>query len=232
MIKLSKLLLFTLIGASLVLASPVQAMALARPEEIKEHPAFSRDVIIIDAGHGGVDGGTSFQNILEKDITLAIAQKVFLLLRSKGYHAVLNRTGDYALSDENQWLNSRSRHLRDLAQRKELSKQIPTLIVVSLHVNWGHTAQRGGVVLFQNEGHSVMLASAIQEQLDQLYGSKGFIKHGRPFYLLNHVADPAVIVETGFLSNAKDRVMLTDRKGQLKIAKAIVDGIHYYLTVI
>ncbi|MFU1798164.1 N-acetylmuramoyl-L-alanine amidase [Paenibacillus azoreducens] len=231
--KFSKLLFSSLITASLTIVSPLQVMSLAAPEEVKEHPAFPRDVIIIDAGHGGVDGGTSFQNILEKDITLAISQKVFMLLRSKGYHAILNRTGDYALSDDNHWLKSRSRHQKDLAQRKELSQQIPTLVVVSLHVNWSrNTANRGGLVLFQKEGRSVMLALAIQEQLDQLYGLKGSIKHGRPFYLLNQVADPAVIVETGFLSNAEDRAMLTDRRGQLKIAKAIVNGINYYLTAI
>ncbi|MBE9915474.1 N-acetylmuramoyl-L-alanine amidase [Paenibacillus donghaensis] len=231
--KFSKLLFSSLITASLAVASPLQVMSQAAPEEVKQHPAFPRDVIIIDAGHGGVDGGTSFQNILEKDITLAISQKVFMLLRSKGYHAILNRTGDYALSDDNHWLKSRSRHQKDLAQRKELSQQIPTLVVVSLHVNWSrNTANRGGLVLFQKEGRSVMLALAIQEQLDQLYGLKGSIKHGRPFYLLNQVADPAVIVETGFLSNAQDRAMLTDRRGQLKIAKAIVNGINYYLTAI
>ncbi|MDR9854344.1 N-acetylmuramoyl-L-alanine amidase [Paenibacillus sp. VCA1] len=231
--KLLKPVFFALMAFALAYPSSAQAKSQKRPEEVKEHPAFTRDVIIIDAGHGGIDGGTSFQNILEKDINLAIAQKVFMLLRSKGYHAVLNRTGDYALSDENHWLGTKSRHLRDLAQRKELSQQIPTLVVVSLHVNWGrNTAKRGGLVLFQNEGRSVMLASAIQDQLDQLYGFKGNIQHGRPFYLLNQIADPAVIVETGFLSNAGDRAMLTDRRGQLKIAKAIANGINYYLTVI
>lgn len=232
--KLLQLTVSAIIAASLALTCPVQAMSSATPkEEVKEHPAFPRDVIIVDAGHGGIDGGTSFKDILEKDINLAIAKKVFMLLRSQGYHAGLNRTGDYALSDDNHWLNSRSRHQRDLAQRKELSQQIPTLIVVSLHVNWGrNTSKRGGLVLYQDEGRSVLLASAIQQQLDQLYGTKGSIKHGRPFYLLNQVADPAVIVETGFLSNAEDRDMLTRRKGQLQIAEAIANGINYYLTAI
>ncbi len=232
--KFLQLTILALIAASLAFTFPDHAMSHpGTSDEVKDHPAFPRDLIIVDAGHGGIDGGTSFQNFLEKDINLAIAQKVFMLLRSQGYHAVLNRTGDYALSDDNHWLNSRSRHLRDLAQRKELSQQIPTQVVVSLHVNWGrNTAKRGGLVLFQDEGRSVLLASAIQQQLDQLYGNKGFIQHGRPFYLLNQVADPAVIVETGFLSNAEDRSMLTSRRGQLQIAEAIANGINYYLTAI
>ena len=198
-----------------------------------EHPAFPHEVIIVDAGHGGVDGGTSFQNILEKDINLAIAQKLFMLLRSQGYDAVLNRTADYALSDDNHWLRSSSRHQRDLAQRKELSHQLPTLIVVSLHVNWGRNpSKNGALVLHQNEGRSVLLADSIQQQLNPLYQTKGSIRLGSPFYLLNQVKDPAVIVETGFLSNAADRAMLCNRRGQLKIAQAIANGINYYLTAI
>lgn len=224
---------FLIIAALLSLFSLPSVSGAAPKEEVKNHPAFPQDVIIVDAGHGGIDGGTSFQNILEKDINLAIAQKLFMLLRSQGYNAVLNRTGDYALSDDNSWLHSSSRHKRDLAQRKELSQQIPTLIVVSLHVNWGrNTAKRGALVLHQNEGRSVILADAIQQHLNPLYHTPGTVRLGSPFYLLNQVADPAVIVETGFLSNAQDRAMLCDRRGQLKIAKAIAEGINYYLTAI
>ncbi|GAB6988667.1 N-acetylmuramoyl-L-alanine amidase [Paenibacillus pini] len=202
-------------------------------EQVAHHPAFPREVILVDAGHGGIDGGTSFQDILEKNINLAIAKKLFVLLRKQGYYAVLNRTGDYALSDENQWLRSSSRHLRDLAQRKELSQQIPTLIVVSLHVNWGRNPSKGGaLVLHQNEGRSVLLASAIQDHLNPLYPTRGTIKLGNPFYLLNQVADPAVIVETGFISNAHDRQLLCDQRGQLAIAESIAAGINYFLTAI
>lgn len=116
--KLLKPVFLVFMASVLAFPPTVRAQHALSPEEVKDHPAFIRDVIIIDAGHGGIDGGTSFQNIMEKDINLAIAQKVFMLLRSMGYHAVLNRTGDYALSEENHWLGTRSRHLRDLAQRR------------------------------------------------------------------------------------------------------------------
>ena len=62
-----------------------------------------------------------------------------MLLRKEGYRAVLNRDADYALSDDNRWHRSSSRHRRDLSQRKQLSSEIPTKLVVSIHVNWGRT---------------------------------------------------------------------------------------------
>ncbi|AOZ94007.1 N-acetylmuramoyl-L-alanine amidase [Paenibacillus crassostreae] len=196
------------------------------------HQAFPQEIILIDAGHGGIDGGTTFQNIVEKDLNLIIAKKVFMLLRSKGYDAILNRSGDYALSDDNHWLNNSSRHLRDLAQRKELSRSIPTQIVVSLHVNWGQRSnKRGPLVLHQNEGRSFLLANIIQQQMNPLYDTHQQPVYGRPYYILNYVQDPAVIVEMGFLSNAEDRAMLCNSRKQLAIAEAIVAGIISYLTV-
>lgn len=196
------------------------------------HP-FAHDVILIDVGHGGIDGGTSYGDILEKDINLAISRRLFMLLRREGYHAVLNRDADYALSDDNRWHRSSSRHRRDLSQRKQLSSEIPTKLVVSVHVNWGkNSSRRGGIVLHQSEGRSTLLAETIQEQLNLVYRSNNGIMIGKPYYLLNQTQVPAVIVETGFLSNMEDRKLLTGRNGQMQIAEAIADGIISYLTAL
>ncbi|WP_426249477.1 N-acetylmuramoyl-L-alanine amidase family protein [Paenibacillus pabuli] len=197
------------------------------------HHAFAAPVILLDVGHGGIDGGTTDHGVLEKDINLAISQKVYLLLRSKGYAVIINRFGDYALSDENRWLNSRSRHRKDLAQRKSLSEEVSTDIVVSIHANWSpKSSARGPVVLHQNEGRSYMLASSIQNELNPLYETQRDVEWGKPFYLLNHVKQPAVIVETGFLSNARDRAMISDPNEQKRIAQSIANGIIYYLSAV
>ncbi len=196
------------------------------------HP-FPYDVVLIDVGHGGIDGGTSYGDILEKDINLAISRRLFMLLRQEGYHAVLNRDADYALSDDNRWHRTSSRHRRDLSQRKQLSSEIPTKLVVSVHVNWGkNSSKRGGIVLHQSEGRSTLLADTIQEQLNLVYNNSNHIMLGKPYYLLNQTKVPAVIVETGFLSNVEDRTLLTSRNGQMKIAEAIADGIISYLTAL
>lgn len=197
------------------------------------HHAFAAPVILLDVGHGGIDGGTSAQGVLEKDINLAISQKVYLLLRSKGYAVIINRLGDYALSDENRWLNSRSRHTRDLAQRKSLSEEVSTDIVVSIHANWSPRSNaHGPVVLHQKEGRSYLLAQSIQDAMNKLYETEHGVVWGKPFYILNYVKQPAVIVETGFLSNAADRTRMSDPTEQKRIAQSIANGIIYYLSVV
>lgn len=220
-------LLITTLAAS-CLRSP---SASADDKDLRH--AFPEPVILIDAGHGGIDGGTSYGELLEKDINLAIARRLYMVLRSHGYRTILNRTGDYALSDDNRWLHSRSRHIRDLAQRKQLTEELPAEIVVSLHVNWGRNkSKRGPLVLHQDEGRSALLASSLQNSLETLYGTSDATQLGKPFYLLKHADSPAVIVETGFISNAEDRDMLISTRGQQAIAEAIYAGIVEYFTVI
>lgn len=187
-------------------------------------------MILIDAGHGGIDGGTSYGKVLEKDITLAISRKLFLLLRSDGFDAILNRVGDYAPSDDNNWLRSSSRHKRDLAQRKELAETLPAALVVSIHINWAPSSTKHGpLVLYRQEGRSFMLAKAIQAQLNGLYDVKAETKPGKPFYLLNKITATTVIVEAGFVSSPIDRAKLCSPHGQQEIAEAIANGIVAYL---
>ncbi|WP_334076723.1 N-acetylmuramoyl-L-alanine amidase [Paenibacillus sanfengchensis] len=227
-------LLFTGFALAVNLGSPAcSADPLTEKTKDLRH-AFPVPVILIDVGHGGIDGGTAYGDTLEKDINLEVGRRLYMVLRSHGYRAILNRTGDYALSDENRWLNSRSRHMRDLAQRRGLSEQLPAAIVVSLHVNWArNTARRGPLVLHQKDGRSAMLAGCLQHALEDLFDMPGsrLPELGKPFYLLNHVKAPAVIVETGFISNAEDRAMLTSKRGQQKLAESIYAGIAEYFTV-
>ncbi|AWB44192.1 N-acetylmuramoyl-L-alanine amidase [Paenibacillus sp. CAA11] len=226
---LGKRLLCTLSAAVFTLGCITERVSADHPV----HHAFPGPTILIDAGHGGIDGGTSYGDILEKNINLEIGRRLFLILRSYGYSTVLNRTGDYALSDDNRWLASRSRHLRDLAQRKELSTELTPSIVVSLHVNWSKSpAKRGPLILFQEEGKSVFLATCLQDSLNQLYKTKTIPIVGEPFYILNYTPAPTVIVEMGFISNAQDRNFLTSLQGQRKIANTIAEGIIRYFTVL
>lgn len=228
--RLSSLLV--LLITALVASCLWPSSAYADVKDLKH--AFPEPVILIDAGHGGIDGGTSYGELLEKDINLAIARRLYMVLRSHGYRTILNRTGDYALSDDNRWLGSRSRHIRDLAQRKQLTEELPAEIVVSIHVNWGRNkTKRGPLVLHQDEGHSALLASSLQNSLEALYGTSSHpTQLGKTFYLLKHSDSPAVIVETGFISNAEDRNMLISKRGQQAIAEAIYAGIVEYFTVI
>ena len=217
--------------ASLSFCLPASAAQAAELEPSNNHEEWTMPsaAILIDAGHGGIDGGAFSDSILEKDINLAIAQKLYLLLNSQGIPAVLNRTGDYALSDDNRWHISKSRHRRDLSQRRQLTEEIETQLLVSLHVNaTRNTSKSGPLVLHQENGESALLAFCIQDTLNRQQQTSFLPREGTPFYLLRRVNQPAVIVEMGFISNAGDRAMLTDPRQQLRIASAIASGIRNY----
>jgi N-acetylmuramoyl-L-alanine amidase len=188
--------------------------------------------VLIDVGHGGIDGGTGHGELLEKQINLAIGKKLYNQLRRTGICVALNRNHDYAPSDDNQWLNSRSRHLRDLAQRKLIVDMLKPKLTVSLHANWAkQSSVRGPGVLYQSNQPSFIASRLIASKLNQLYGTQTLPYSGKTFYLLSRSQTPAVIVETGFMSNADDRRMLTEEAGQKQITEAIASAVLEYLLV-
>lgn len=186
--------------------------------------------VIIDAGHGGIDGGTHWGAIKESDINLAIGRKLYLLLRSQDVRAILNRTGDYALSDDNRWHKTRSRHQRDLTQRRSLPDEVKASTLVSIHVNWAPRGGRGPLVIYRKgDGRSRLLALHIQNSLNRQQGIKLRTPQSSDrFYILNQAKIPSVIVETAYLSDPQDRAMLTSLLGQTRVAEAIASGIIAY----
>jgi len=186
--------------------------------------------VILDAGHGGIDSGTLHGNLQEKQINLEIALLCYDILRNAGVRVALNRNDDRALSDDNRWLKSRSRHRRDLAQRGQLANDLQPKMLVSLHVNWSKDAgERGPIVLHQKNEQSRKLAQLVQQSLNAVYGTASQPLLGKTYYLLNHVRCPAVIVEMGYISNADDRRRLTSPNEQKEIAEAICSAIIHYL---
>lgn len=186
--------------------------------------------VIIDAGHGGVDSGAFYNDLYEKDINLQVARMLYDELNLRGFRVILNRTGDYALSEENEWLNVRSRHVKDLAQRAQLAAQLSPKLMVSLHVNWARNPRvRGPLLLYQPSLESITLAQLIQHALNGLYERDEQPVAGRRYYLLHHSACPTVIVEMGFITNQQDRHILTSEQHQRRIAQAIAAAIEEYL---
>ncbi|WP_138751981.1 N-acetylmuramoyl-L-alanine amidase family protein [Paenibacillus sinopodophylli] len=203
------------------------------PVGSKQDWALPSTVVIIDAGHGGIDGGATSAEILEKDINLAVARKLYFILRSHNIPAVLNRYGDYALSDDNRWHVTRSRHRKDLSQRRQLTEEIENELLISLHVNWSKKpTEKGPLVLHQSSGESSLLAFCIQDALNRQQNKAYLPREGKPFYLLKRVENPAVIVEMGFISSMSDRTMLTDPAGQQQVAEAIASGIRQYKWIV
>lgn len=193
---------------------------------------FPTTAVIIDVGHGGIDSGAVHGNIYEKDINLEVGKRLYALLQSRGIPAVLNRSHDYALSDDNRWHRTSSRHLRDLSQRMGLTREIEHVIFISLHVNAGNNPRaHGPLVLHQQHGESYLLASSIQSEMNALFQTAKRPVAVNSFYVLKHVKSPAVLIELGFISNERDRARLTSSQEQTNIAASIANGISHYFWV-
>lgn len=185
-------------------------------------PPIPRTELVIDVGHGGVDGGTSAGTVLEKDINLAVGMKLYKELRKTNCSFVVNRLQDYAMSDDNRWLRS-TRHRRDLAQRCEIANRLKPDYVISLHVNWSRDrSETGPLMIYQKRSEAAQkLARQLQTALNRLYGTETKPVPGRKYYLLKHTEAPAVIVEMGYLSNAQDLERLLSPKFQEELARTI-----------
>jgi len=184
--------------------------------------------IIIDVGHGGIDGGTSSGQILEKDINLEIGAKLYKLLQKQSYFVGITRLHDYALSDDS-LLKHISRHQRDLNQRKLIAETLNPKLFISLHVNWSKNKNvRGPIVIYQPSHASFIVAQFVQHHLNELYGTKNKPVKGSPYFLLKSLHMPSIIVEMGYISNSEDLHMLTTEAKQDLLVEKIAQAINDY----
>ncbi|UJF32031.1 N-acetylmuramoyl-L-alanine amidase family protein [Paenibacillus hexagrammi] len=174
------------------------------------NPLLPTADVLIDVGHGGIDSGTMFGKYEEKEINLAVSKKTYKLLRKMGFRTAINRTTDYALSDENTWSYG-GRHRKDLAQRSGIANTIKPGMMLSMHVNWsGKPDRHGPLVISQNQSESILLANLLQHSLNELYGTHEEPVTSNKYFVLRYTKCPAVIIEMGFISNKKDRKLLRD----------------------
>lgn len=194
----------------------------------------SRPVIIIDAGHGGEDGGASSSSgIVEKDINLSISLKVRDLLNSLAFKTVMVRDEDKLIYDEN-CKTIREKKVSDIHNRMSIMEANPNSIFLSIHQNHFEQSKYYGAQVFysKNNEESKLIAEKIQSSVvEKLQNeNKREVKpSGTEIYLLYNAKSPAVMVECGFLSNSGEAQLLNDENYQTKMSLAIVDGILNYL---
>jgi N-acetylmuramoyl-L-alanine amidase len=205
-------------AGALVLA--ISLLAVSGTSAAAVDPAPQTD-IVVDIGHGGVDGGTSYGTVLEKDINLSIGLKLYPNLRKQGLSVGMTRMKDYALSDDNP--SRGSRHKRDLAQRVEVANRLRPVFLISLHVNWSENRTKTGPLVIYRKNHepSKRLALRLQKELNALYGTSTQPEPSKKYFLLRYAKAPSVIIEMGYLSNSRDRTLLQSADFQKKIAEAI-----------
>lgn len=190
--------------------------------------------IIIDAGHGGFDGGTSTDDgISEKGINLNISLYLKEYLNFFGFNVVMTRETD--TSTESEGLTTiRSRKSSDLHNRMSLMEKTDNSIFVSIHQNhFSASKYKGAQVFYSPElsEQSSLLAENIQESIIyylQKDNTRQIKPCGTSVYLIYNAVKPAVLVECGFLSNPEDAENLQDEIYQRKMALCIALGILNY----
>ena len=178
-----------------------------------------KDIVVIDAGHGGDDPGkVAVNGALEKDINLKIAKKVEQYLEKNGVQVVMTREEDVAEESKR----------GDMEKRVALINEVKPVITVSIHQNSYSDASVKGAQIFYytNSEESKQAASMMQEELRTVdTENTRQIKSNDSFYMLKNTEGPVIIVECGFLSNPEEAEKLVTEEYQQQMAETIGKGI-------
>lgn len=195
----------------------------------------SSPIIIIDAGHGGFDGGAVTKDgFPEKDINLNISLYLNEYLTFLGFNTLLTRENDNSL--ENDGLNTiRSKKTSDLHNRMKIMEETENSIFVSIHQNIYTQEKYSGIQVFfspKTSAESSILAKNIQETVVhtlQPDNTRQIKECGTSVFLIYNAVRPAVLVECGFLSNYKEAEKLKTEEYQKRMAFCIAIGIQNYI---
>lgn len=192
-------------------------------------------LIIIDAGHGGMDGGAvAADGTQEQYINLDIALKMNEYLSSLGYETLLTRADDNSLHDADAD-TIREQKVSDIHNRLKIIEENPDSIFVSVHQNFFTQSQYSGTQVFYSPNNplSEALASYIQASVVEALqpdNTRKIKKSDSSIYLLYNSDTPSVLVECGFLSNAQETEKLKTEEYRQQMAEAVCRGIIKYLS--
>lgn len=193
--------------------------ALVKKAVVEWEKAEAERVIVIDPGHGGMDGGCVFDDVLEKEINREIAWEVTKKLRKMGYKVVLVRKGD---------------DYTEKMDRVEQANKLNARLYVSIHQNSCEVNSVSGIETWyggnDKSGDSRRLADLIQQETVKSTGAVGReLVSDEELYVVNNSNMPSCLIETGFLSNKEEREKLCTEEYREQIAEGIVNGIELYL---
>ena len=193
---------------------------------------LSGKIILLDAGHGGPDGGAGTGETLEKDIALEITKNVRDYLQEQGALVIMTREKDEDLADSDTRGYSR-RKVEDLKKRLKMINKTDIDLFVSIHLNAIPSSRWSGAQTFFAPHHeeNARAAKFIQEELRRnLENTQRKAKPINHVYILENAKKPGVLVEVGFLSNPREKALLKKASYQEKVAASINHGILRYFT--
>ncbi len=193
-----------------------------------------KPVIILDAGHGGIDGGcTAYNGALEKDINLSIELSLKAILENLGYSVEVTRSTDISIYDPG-IVKVGEQKKSDMKNRLNLFNKYENAISVSIHQNQFTDPQYSGAQMFYSETNplSESLAQTLQTTFKnklQNNNNREIKNAGKDLYLLYNCKCPSVMVECGFLSNKQEADLLLTKDYQKKVALTIFSGLNEFI---
>lgn len=189
--------------------------------------------IILDAGHGGPDGGASASDgTLESTLNLQIAKKADAVLGLFGINTKMLRTSDSDLSDADA-VSISQKKVSDIRNRVAIANATPNGIIVSIHENtFSESKYHGAQVFYCKNGTSDALADLIQSNIKNTLdatNNRAPKKISADVYLMNHIDIPGVLIECGFMTNPDELANLKSDGYQKKLAAIIAASIFQYL---
>lgn len=218
----------TFLGLVMLLVISLLASQGLEAVTVSGQPEAAKAVVALDPGHGGVDPGkVGVNNALEKDLNLAIAEKVRAELEAAGVTVVMTREEDMGLYAE----SDRNKKIADLSARCQLIEDSGAVLTVSIHQNSYHDSSVRGpqVFYYQASEQGRQLAEILQSSFDGVSEYNRNVKANDNYYLLLHTACPTAIVECGFLSCPEEAELLCQEEYQQQLAEAIGKGVLAYL---
>jgi len=194
---------------------------------------FDGKTIIIDPGHGGIDGGAVGANkTLEKDLNLTLSKELKDMLTKEGYKVIMTRDGDnLSFGDKEKEIKNKKR--ADTKNRLRIAENTPGALFISIHMNYFEDASARGSQVFysiknpESRNFAELLKKSLLEYADSENNRE--IKEAYPsIYIMKNIKNPAVLLECGFISNKEDEKRLNTPEYRGKIIKAVIEAIRTF----
>ena len=195
-------------------------------------PIERHHTIVIDAGHGGEDGGaTSCTGKLESSFNLEISLRLQDLFHLLGYNTKMIRTSDQSIYKNAATIAQKK--ISDLKERVRITNEQESGYLVSIHQNtYSDRQYKGAQVFYAETDGSRQLAEKLQQELVRTLnpGSNRKVKRADGIYLMQHITCPGVLIECGLISNLEEEALLRQAEYQQKLCCVIVCTVTEFLT--
>lgn len=234
-----KFILVSIIISAVTLVMGAAAHLLSQSyEDALAHTDEAAVLVVIDAGHGGEDGGcVGVDGTLEKTINLDVATRVRDILSCAGIKCVMTRTDDTMLYDIYGDLTDYSgkKKMYDLKNRLRMGEEHRDAVFVSIHMNSFPQSSCEGVQIYYspNSPESALLADTVRSSVKaylQPKNERETKRAGTSIYILNRITRPAILAECGFLSNPNECAALNSDSYKQELALCIASAIAEYVS--